>query len=239
MKRGLKELLIDDYLDLDENLDEENVDDANPSVSFSRKGDFHSSMIDRDKTIGFYLRQILKSRIYEYSMALVVVLSSITLGLSLETDENYLNDQSRQAMIYAFDEVLMSILCLEFIFKLYLESRNFFFKWTNIFDLMIVLFGVTEIVWALISERHHSTITKFLKGFRLLQLIRFYRIIQLSEGLQVLTKSLIKTVLTYSFSVSILVFLSIYVIAVLGQMLYGESEQRFVENEQHSSFSRI
>jgi hypothetical protein len=37
---------------------------------------------------------------------------------------------------------------------------------------------------------------------------------------------LIKTVLTYTFSVGALVFLAIYIVAVAGQMLYGKPEDR-------------
>ena len=88
-----------------------------------------------------------------------------------------------------------------------------------------------EIIWSLFSQTLNSTIANLLKGFRLLQMIRLYRIIKLSEGLQVLTKALIKTVLTYTFSVGILVFLLIYIVAVIGQMLYGKPEERLDERD--------
>ena len=220
MQRGLKELLIDDYLDLEEN-DEESIspdtDEAN-----------HEQAMATSKTVRIYLRQLLDHPVYDYFMAFVVVSSSITLGLSLETNEGYLRDRWRQTAIYALDEILIAILVLEFLFKLYLESVHYWFNWLNIYDFIIILFGVIEIVWNLVSSKNNATINNVLKGFRLLQLIRLYRIIKLSKGLQVLTKALIKTVLTYTFSVSILVFLFIYLVAVTGQMLYGKPEHRFV-----------
>lgn len=227
MQRGLKELLIDDYLDLDEN------DDDQESIFADDQA------VDTSKTVRIYLRQLLDHPIYDYFMAVVVVSSSITLGLSLETDADYLRDQWRQTAIYAFDELLIALLVLEFLFKLYLESVNYWFNWLNVYDFIIILFGVIEIVWNLFSPKGNATITTVLKGFRLLQLIRLYRIIKLSEGLQVLTKALIKTVLTYTFSVSILVFLFIYLVAVVGQMLYGKAEQRFVSSSSRFSAFRF
>jgi hypothetical protein len=225
MQRGLKELLIDDYLDLNEN------DDDHESISLDDQGVVDTAK----KTVRISLRQWLDHPIYDYFMAFVVVSSSITLGLSLETDEDYLRDRWRQTAIYAFDEILIALLVVEFLVKVYLESVNYWFNWLNIYDFVIILFGVIEIIWNLFSPKGNATITTVLKGFRLLQLIRLYRIIKLSEGLQVLTKALIKTVLTYTFSVSILVFLFIYLVAVIGQMLYGKAENRSVPRS--SSFS--
>ena len=227
MDHGLKDILIDDYLDFNDQHDHrEETDDEDSSILLTKRDDFHMKIVEKDKTNDFYLRQFLNHRFYDYFMAIVVVSSSITLGLSLETNEIYLNNRSRQITIYILDEILMSILFLEFLFKFYLDSMKYWTNWTNLYDFIIIFFGSLEIIWSLFSERDHSTVTNVLKGFRLLQLIRLYRVIKLSEGLQVLTKSLIKTVLTYTFSVSILLFLSIYVIAVIGQMLYGREEQR-------------
>ncbi|CAF1100022.1 unnamed protein product [Rotaria sordida] len=222
MHRSLKELLIDDYLDFDDNNDDN--DNDNISISLDNEQHIYYNVIHHKKTSKDYLREIFHHPIYDYFMAFVVISSSITLGLSLETDENYIKNSYRQKFIYAFDEILIAILFLEFIFKIYLESIHYWFNWTNIYDFIIILFGFIEIIWNLFFQKTNSTITNLLKGFRLLQLIRLYRIIKLSEGLQVLTQALIKTVLTYTFSVVILVFLFIYVVAVIGQMLYGKPE---------------
>ncbi|CAF5040225.1 unnamed protein product [Rotaria sp. Silwood1] len=223
MHRSLKELLIDDYLDFDYNNDE---NDDNISISLDNEQHIYYNIIHHKKTIKDYLRLIFHHPIYDYFMAFIIISSSITLGLSLETDEIYIKNSSRQKFIYAFDEILIAILFLEFIFKIYLESIYYWFNWTNIYDFSIIFFGVIEIIWNLFFYKKNSTIKNLLKGFRLLQLIRLYRIIKLFEGLQVLTKALIKTVLTYTFTVVILVFLFIYVIAVIGQMLYGKPEDR-------------
>ena len=224
MHRRLKELLLDDYLDLDDTNDNIDVHD-NISISDDNDRHIRYNIIHNEKTSKDYLREILHHPIYDYFMAVVVISSSITLGLSLETDEEYMKNEYRQKLIYILDEILISILFLEFIIKLYLQSNHYWFNWTNLCDFMIILFGFSEIIWGLFFQTH-STIANLLKGFRLLQVTRLYRIIKLSEGLQVLTKALIKTVLTYTFSVGILVFLLIYIIAVIGQMLYGKPEDR-------------
>jgi hypothetical protein len=124
--------------------------------------------------------------------------------------------------------MLIAILFLEFILKIYLESIHYWSNWANLFDFIIILCGLIEILWNLFFQKINLTITNLLKGFRLLQLIRLYRIIKLSQGLQVLTRALIKTVLTYTFSVGILIFLLIYIVAVIGQMLYGKPEDRLL-----------
>ncbi|CAF3912819.1 unnamed protein product [Adineta steineri] len=223
MHRSLQELLLDDYLDFDDNIND--IDDHdNISISFDNDQHIRYNMIHNEKTSKDYLREILHHPIYDYFMAFVVISCSLTLGLSLETDEEYLRNDYRQKFIYIFDEILIAILLFEFIIKLYLESNQYWFNWTNLYDFTIILFGVIEILWNLFFQQINSTITNLLKGFRLLQLIRLYRIIKLSEGLQVLTKALIKTVLIYTFSVGMLVFLLIYIIAVIGQMLYGKAE---------------
>ncbi|CAF1493345.1 unnamed protein product, partial [Rotaria magnacalcarata] len=90
--------------------------------------------------------------------------------------------------------------------------------------LLLFFFGLIEIIWNLFFQKKYSAIRNLLKGFRLLQLIRLHRIIRLFDGLQLLTQALMKTVLTYTFSVVILVFLFIYIVAVIGQILYGRSE---------------
>jgi hypothetical protein len=227
MHRSLKELLLDDYLDFDDN--NINDDDRDSiSISLDNEESIHYNIIHKEKTSKDYLREIFYHPIYEYLMGIVIISSSITLGLSLETDEIYLNNSSRQKLIYAFDEMLIAILFLEFILKIYLESIHYWSNWANLFDFIIILCGLIEILWNLFFQKINLTITNLLKGFRLLQLIRLYRIIKLSQGLQVLTRALIKTVLTYTFSVGILIFLLIYIVAVIGQMLYGKPEDRLL-----------
>ena len=224
MHRSLKELLLDDYLDLDDNDDDGDRDSI--SISLDNERHIHDPSLHQKRTSRDHLRQIFHHPIYEYFMAIVVISSSITLGLSLETDEDYVKDSSRQKFIYAIDEILVGILFFEFLLKLYLQSIDHWLHWTNLFDLIVILCGFFEILWNLFFQKLNLTITNLLKGFRLLQLIRLYRIIKLSRGLQVLTRALIKTVLTYTFIVGALVFLLIYVVAVAGQMLYGKSERR-------------
>ena len=207
MQRSLKELLHEDYFDVQE----ENQFDL---------------LETKNKRRNVYLREIVEHRFYEYLMGFVVICSSISLGLSLETNETYLHDHWRQTLIYAADEIFISILFLEFLLKVSLESFRYWFNWANLYDFAIILFGVIEILSTFVSSTNNSTVTNVLKGLRLLQVIRLYRIVKFSEGLRILAKALIKTVLTYTFSVSILVFLIIYVVAVVGQMLYGRSETR-------------
>jgi len=228
MHRSLKELLLDDYLDLNDINDNNNDDQDNISISLDNERHIHYNIIHNEKTSKDYLRKMFHHPIYEYFMAIVIISSSITLGLSLETDEIYVKNSFRQTLIYAFDEILIAILFLEFILKIYLESIYYWFHWTNLYDFIIILCGFSEIIWNLFFQKLNSTITNLLKGFRLLQFLRLYRIIKLSKGLQVLTQALIKTVLTYTFSVGMLVFLLIYVVAVIGQMLYGKPEDRLL-----------
>ncbi|UJR13616.1 hypothetical protein I4U23_000629 [Adineta vaga] len=219
MHRSLQELLLNDYLDFDNHTNDDDI-----SISFDNERHIRYNIIHNEKSNREYFRKLIHHRIYDYFMAFVVISCSITLGLSLETDNEYIRNEYRQKFIYILDEILIAILFVEFIIKLYLESNHYWQNWTNIYDFTIILFGCIEIFWSLFFQKYNSTITNLLKGFRLLQLIRLYRIIKFSEGLQVLTKALIKTVITYTFSVGILVFLLIYVIAVIGQMLYGKSE---------------
>ncbi|CAF1558420.1 unnamed protein product [Adineta ricciae] len=224
MQRSLQELLLDDYLDFDDQIDDiDQQDDL--SASFDHEQHIGYNPIHNEKTSRDYLQEIIHHRMYDYFMGFVVISSSITLGLSLETDVEHLHNAYRQQLIYILDEILIAILFLEFIVKLYLESNNYWFHWANVYDFSIILFGFVEIFWSLVYQKYNSTIINLFKGFRLLQLMRLYRIIKFSRGLQVLAKALMKTVLTYTFSVGILVFLLIYVIAVIGQMLYGKPEE--------------
>ena len=234
MQRGLKELLIDDYVDLGDAQNEDQDDLADSS------DDDQDTWIHHGRTNKEYIRRILRHRVYDYIMVCVVISSSITLGLSMETDESYLRNAFRQKAIYALDEILIAILVLEFLLKVYLDSCRYWFSWTNIFDFIVILVGAAEILWTLLFPNTYSTVTNVLKSFRLLQSIRLYRLIKLSKGLQVLTQALMKTVLTYTFSMSILVFLFIYAVAVAGQMLYGKPETRSVQSieSRHVAFIR-
>lgn len=220
MHRSLKELLLDDYFDLNDN--------DNISISFDNEQNIHQNILYNEKTSKDYLKEMFHHPIYEYFMSFVVISSSITLGLTLETDENYLKNDLRQKLIYAFDEILISILFLEFILKIYCQSKYDWFNWTHIYDFIINICSFIEIISNLFFQKINLTIKNLLKGFRLLQLLRLYRIIKLSQGLQVLTQALIKTVITYTFTVGILIFLLIYIVAVTGQILYGKSEERLL-----------
>ena len=233
MQRGLKELLIDDYFDLGDSQNEDQEDLA------GSLGDDQDRWIHHGRTVKEYIRRILRHRLYDYVMACVIISSSITLGLSMETDESHLRNVSRQKAIYALDEILIAILVLEFLLKVYLDSFHYWLSWTNIFDFFVILVGSAEILWTLLFPETYSTVTNVLKSFRLLQSIRLYRLIKLSEGLQVLTRALMKTVLTYTFSMSILVFLFIYAVAVAGQMLYGKPESRSVQTTESRSVSFV
>lgn len=204
MRSRLKELLFDDYLDLNDENEERS------SSAFDHERTTDENLIPKKKSREDYLREMLNHRLYEYFMALVVTASSITLSLSLETDEVHLKNASRQNFIYALDEILIALLFLEFLLKIYLESTSYWFSWTNVYDFIIILCGMIDIICNLFFPNSNLTITNLLKGLRLLQLIRFYRIIKLSQGLQVLTRALINTVLTYTFSVIMLTFLLIY-----------------------------
>lgn len=222
--RNLKELLSDDYIDLDENNYNDSQDDISVSLDNERQISFN---LTNDKKVSRdYLSQIFYHPVYDYFMALITVSSSLTLGLSLETDVYNANNHYFQQFIFAFDEVIIAIFFVEFTLKLYLKSNNSWFSWTTIYDFTVILFSIIEIIWNLSFLNTNSIISNLLKGFRLLQLLRVYRIIKLSEGLQVLIRALMKTILTYTFTVLILVFIFVYVIAIIGQILYGKSEDR-------------
>src|ERR1700722_5296462 len=105
MRRGLKELLIDDYLDLD---------DDEISTLPDEEQHSHFNIIFNKKTGKECLHQIIHHPAYDYFMAIIVVSSSITLGLSLETDEAYVNNQQRQQIIYTLDEIFIGLLFIEF-----------------------------------------------------------------------------------------------------------------------------
>ncbi|CAF0740424.1 unnamed protein product [Didymodactylos carnosus] len=214
-RRGLKELLIDDYLDLDE---------EETSTNLTTKDEDKVRFVPNEKPGQDTLKKIIYHQSYEYVMAVVVFSSSITLGLSLETEEEYKNDKLRQDIIYALDEFFIGLLFVEFCLKIYLEQANYWLNWLNIYDFLVILAAVAEVISTFISDQS-VTIRNILKGLRFLQLLRFYRVITLSEGLQVLASALTKTVITYTFSVTMLIFLCIYVVAVIGQILYGKPEQ--------------
>ncbi|CAF3894265.1 unnamed protein product [Rotaria magnacalcarata] len=219
MYSSLKELLINDYFKFNDN-----KSDDTKSVCIDNEQHVYYNVMYHKKATRDYLRIVLHHPIYEYFLTFVIISSSITVGLSLETDENNKNNNYRQNLIYAFDEIFIAILFLDFSLKIYLDSCHYWFDWTNLYDFIIILFGLIEIIWNLFFQKKYSAIRNLLKGFRLLQLIRLHRIIRLFDGLQLLTQALMKTVLTYTFSVFILVFLFIYIVAVIGQILYGRLE---------------
>ncbi len=154
----------------------------------------------------FWLSRIVYSSPFELSIAFVILLNAISLGLLTMPD---LSDGARESF-EAFDRYALYVYAAELVLRMIsygTKPWEFFRRGWNIFDFLIV---------ALSPIFAGQTVV-----LRLLRLLRLIRIFRFLPEVKVLTVSIARSIPPL-LSMSVLIFLALFIYGMAGVYLLGE-----------------
>ncbi len=154
----------------------------------------------------FWLSRIVYSSAFELSIAFVILLNAISLGLLTMSG---ISDGARQSF-EAFDRLALYVYTAELILRMISYGKKpweFFRRGWNVFDFLIValspLFAGQTVI------------------LRLLRLLRLIRIFRFLPEVKVLTLSIVRSIPPL-LSMSVLIFLALFIYGMAGVYLLGD-----------------
>ncbi len=154
----------------------------------------------------FWLSRIVYSSAFELSIAFVILLNAISLGLLTMSG---ISDGARQSF-EAFDRLALYVYTAELVLRMISYGKKpweFFRRGWNVFDFLIValspLFAGQTVI------------------LRLLRLLRLIRIFRFLPEVKVLTLSIVRSIPPL-LSMSVLIFLALFIYGMAGVYLLGE-----------------
>jgi voltage-gated sodium channel len=169
-------------------------------LGFKKKGNL-------DMRAKNYLKKIKSSLFFQYSVTIVILLSSVLIGVeTYDISQKYLN------ILFTLDSIITIFFVTEILIRFLAEEKkiDFFKDGWNIFDLMIV-----------ISSLIPSGVGSSVVVLRLLRLARLLRIISFLPELRFIIESLVESI-KQSASILILTFILLYIYGVAGVIVFGD-----------------
>jgi voltage-gated sodium channel len=154
----------------------------------------------------FWLSRIVYSSAFELSIAFVILLNAISLGLLTMSG---ISDGARQSF-EAFDRLALYVYTAELVLRMISYGKKpweFFRRGWNVFDFLIV---------ALSPVFAGQTVV-----LRLLRLLRLIRIFRFLPEVKVLTISIVRSIPPL-LSMSVLIFLALFIYGMAGVYLLGD-----------------
>ncbi len=154
----------------------------------------------------FWLSRIVYSSAFELSIAFVILLNAISLGLLTMSG---ISDGARQSF-EAFDRLALYVYTAELILRMISYGKKpweFFRRGWNVFDFLIVALSPI-----------FAGQTVILRLLRLLRLIRIFRFL---PEVKVLTLSIVRSIPPL-LSMSVLIFLALFIYGMAGVYLLGD-----------------
>ena len=154
----------------------------------------------------FWLSRIVYSSTFELSIAFVILLNAISLGLLTMPGIS----ETARASFERFDQYALYVYAAELILRIISYGRKpweFFRRGWNVFDFLIV---------ALSPIFAGQTVV-----LRLLRLLRLIRIFRFLPEVKVLTLSIVRSIPPL-LSMSVLIFLALYIYGMAGVYMFGE-----------------
>ncbi|XP_042310084.1 cation channel sperm-associated protein 3 [Sceloporus undulatus] len=150
-----------------------------------------------------------------------VMISTITLNaifLALETD--YKVRYESNFFLEVTDLIILAIYTTEFLMSFYLDPVNYWKDGYKRFDFIVLLIAYLPYTIDRGNPKMHQTAT-MLKGF---QVLRVLKLIYYSPGMRILMAALGKTMKNVIY-VLVLLFLVMFIFAILGHGLYGDTDR--------------
>ncbi|XP_019361807.1 PREDICTED: cation channel sperm-associated protein 3 isoform X1 [Gavialis gangeticus] len=166
------------------------------------------------------------SKLLQNPMIRVIMISTVlvnALFITMETDYN-IRFQSHTFLELA-DVIILAIYTTEFLILFYMDPLNFWRSGYNILNAIILLLAYLPYTINKNNSKYYWTWST-LKGF---QVLRILKLINYSRGMMNLMTALGQTMKTVIY-VLILLFLLMFIFAILGHGLYGDPDSGDIEN---------
>lgn len=170
----------------------------------------------------YNLRTFFQSKIYEYSIFVVILVNAVLIGLEIDNanilaHRNWLIINSVFAVIYLV-EMLVKLLAF--------GCSEFFRSYWNIFDVfvtLVTLVGDAYMVYKEYATHGHGVHSGFLALIPVLRLLRLLRIAKLFKDLRLLVKSFVGSIAALVW-ISVFTVLWFYICACVGTVFIGRKE---------------
>jgi len=152
-------------------------------------------------------QKIRDNKIFELFVISVIIFSSLMIGI-----RTYHLPSPIETTLIALDYAVTLFFVIEITIRMAAEDRfrDFFKKWWNIFDFVIVVVSLIPL-----DDSEYALVARMLRLFRVMRLISFI------PELRVLVSALISALPRMGY-VALLMFIIFYLYAVIGNMLYSQ-----------------
>nr|AAP21831.1 putative ion channel CatSper4 [Mus musculus] len=175
----------------------------------------------KDKECQAYFRKVIKSTFFQIVMITTVTTNSFLLVLGTNYDIQFEFFRTFEVSELFF----VSVYVCEFLMKVYVDPITYWKDGYNILDVIILIILTIPYLLRKIKG-NHSAYLHFADG---IQSLRILKLISYSRGIRTLIIAVGETVYTVA-SVLTLLFLLMFVFAILGFCLFGVTDRGDLEN---------
>ncbi|XP_052012299.1 cation channel sperm-associated protein 3 isoform X1 [Apodemus sylvaticus] len=175
----------------------------------------------KDKQCQAYFRRVIKSTLFQIVMIITVTTNSFFLVLQTDYDIHYRMFRTLEASELFFVSVYIS----EFLMKVYVDPITYWKNGYNILDVIILIIITIPYIIRKIKGNHFAYL-HFADG---IQSLRVLKLVSYSRGIRTLIIAVGETVYTVA-SVLTLLFLLMFIFAILGFCLFGMVDRGDLEN---------
>ncbi|XP_053380538.1 voltage-dependent calcium channel type A subunit alpha-1-like isoform X4 [Mercenaria mercenaria] len=179
-----------------------------------------------EKRLRYAVRRAIKSQAFYWTVIILVLLNTVSVA-----SEHYGQPQWHTQFLYITEFLFLGLFMMEMIIKMYgLGVRTYFQSSFNIFDCVVIVGSIFEVIWSEFKEGASFGISTL----RALRLLRIFKVTRYWSSLRNLVISLLHSMRSI-ISLLFLLFLFILIFALLGMQLFG-GEMNFEEGRPASHF---
>ncbi|XP_076455033.1 voltage-dependent calcium channel type A subunit alpha-1-like [Babylonia areolata] len=179
-----------------------------------------------EKRFRFRVRHAVKSQAFYWIVIVLVFLNTASI-----TSEHYNQADWHTTFLFISEYVFLGLFIFEMLIKMYgLGVRMYFQSTFNIFDCMVIVGSIVEVIWASFKPGSSFGVSVL----RALRLLRIFKVTRYWANLRNLVISLLSSMRSI-LSLLFLLFLFILIFALLGMQLFG-GEMNFEEGRPSSHF---
>uniref|UniRef100_K7F984 Cation channel sperm associated 3 n=1 Tax=Pelodiscus sinensis TaxID=13735 RepID=K7F984_PELSI len=162
-----------------------------------------------------YIRRLLQNPLFRSFMISVISLNGVLLVL--ETDYDFMHNF--YAYLEVADLIILSIYTMEILLQLYVDPLNYWRSGYHLFDFILLVIAYLPYTIDKNDVRHYRT-WSIINGFQALKILK---LISYSRDMRSLITALGQTVKAVTY-VLVLLFLLMFIFAILGYGLYGDPD---------------
>nr|BAA13136.2 voltage-dependent calcium channel [Heterololigo bleekeri] len=165
-----------------------------------------------EKHLRFTIRKCVKTQGFYWFVIILVFLNTLCVA-----SEHYGQAEWHTEFLYVMEFAFLALFMSEMLIKMYgLGVRLYFQSSFNIFDCVVILVSIIEVIWSAIKDGSSFGISTL----RALRLLRMFKVTRYWSSLRNLVVSLLSSMRSIV-SLLFLLFLFILIFALLGMQLFG------------------